>query len=249
MVGRVPWWTQAGMVSDMFRGFSRGFLRVARPCLTGFLVIILLSKRVLRGWIAWFCDGLWRGLGRTWRRWCSARWGTGRGGGSLRWWRPGGEGVLYSDILHGLGLNTGKLNYHLKLLDGVVEKDDSRRYRLTDLGVRAMGLLGGLTEDLDEESVRRFSSVRERRDEFVVGVVGWYFNLIIVGTFTFFLGVVSLFWLGMGRTFDPVVVYGVIGVSALCFVGLTWWLLRVRRDAPERIVGFLQRMGLYRHRG
>ena len=62
-------------------------------------------------------------------------------------------------------------------------------------------------------------------------------------------GVVSLFWLGMGRTFDPGVVYGVVGVAAVGFVGLTWWLMRVRRDAPERIVGFLQRMGLYRHRG
>jgi len=160
-----------------------------------------------------------------------------------------GDGVLYSDILHELGVNTGKLNYHLKLLDGVIERGEARRYRLTELGERAMRLLGGLTEDLDEESVRRFSSVRVRRDEFVEGVVGWYFNFIIIGVFTLFLGVVSLFWLGMGRTFDPGVVYGVVGVSAVCFVGLTWWLLRVRREAPERIVGFLQRIGLHRYRG
>jgi predicted transcriptional regulator len=38
------------------------------------------------------------------------------------------NGVLYSDILHELGVNTGKLNYHLKLLEGIIEKDDSRRY-------------------------------------------------------------------------------------------------------------------------
>lgn len=159
------------------------------------------------------------------------------------------DGVLYSDILHELGVNTGKLNYHLKLLEGVIERDEARRYRLSALGARAMGLLGGLTEDLDEESVRRFSSVRASRDEFVEGVVGWYFNFIIFGTFTFFLGMVSIFWLGMGRTFAPGVSYGAIGVSAVCFVGLIWWLLRVRRDAPERIVEFLQRMGLYRERG
>jgi len=159
------------------------------------------------------------------------------------------DGVLYSDILHELGVNTGKLNYHLKLLEGVIERDESRRYRLSALGERAMGLLGGLTEDLDEESVRRFSSVRASRDEFLEGVVGWYFNFVIVGTFTFFLGLVSLFWLGLGRMFDPGVAYGVIGVSAVCFAGLMWWLMRVRREAPERIVEFLQRMGLYRGRG
>jgi len=38
---------------------------------------------------------------------------------------------------------------NLRALEGVVEKDDLRRYRLTDLGLRALGLLRGLTEDLD----------------------------------------------------------------------------------------------------
>ena len=159
------------------------------------------------------------------------------------------NGVLYSDILHELGVNTGKLNYHLKLLEGVIEKDDSRRYRLTDLGVRALGLLRGLTEDLNEESARRLSSVKGRRDEFVVGVVGWYINLIIAGMFTFLLGVVFLVRTMMSTGLDSVLGYGVIGGSTLAFVMLSWWLIGVKRRTPERIVGFLQRMGLYRYRG
>ena len=159
------------------------------------------------------------------------------------------NGVLYSDILHELGVNTGKLNYHLKLLEGVIEKDDSRRYRLTDLGVRALGLLRGLTEDLNEESARRLSSVKGRRDEFVVGVVGWYINMIIAGMFTFLLGVVFLVRTMMSTGLDSVLGYGVIGGSTLAFVLLSWWLIGVKRRTPERIVGFLQRMGLYRYRG
>ncbi len=160
-----------------------------------------------------------------------------------------GDGVLYSDILNELGMNTGKLNYHLKLLEGIIEKDDSRRYRLMELGVRAFELLRGLTENLDEESVRGFSSVKGRRDEFVVGVVSWYFNFLIAGLFTFFLGVVSLVWVSMGAGLDPLLGYGVIGGTALVFVLVSWWLIRVRRDTPERIVGFLQRLGFYRYRG
>ena len=159
------------------------------------------------------------------------------------------NGVLYSDILHELGVNTGKLNYHLKLLEGIIEKDDSRRYRLTDLGMKAVGLLKGITEDLDEESVRRFSSVKGRRDEFVEGVVGWYINMIIAGLFTFLLGVVFLVTTMMRTWIDPVLGYGVIGGSSLAFLLLSWWLIGVKRRTPERIVGFLQRMGLYRHRG
>ena len=148
-----------------------------------------------------------------------------------------------------LGVNTGKLNYHLKLLEGIIEKDDSRRYRLTDLGVRAFGMLRGLTEDLDEESARRFSSAKGRRDEFVVGVVGWYINMIIAGMFTFLLGVVFLVTTMMRTGLDPVLGYGVIGGSSLVIVLLSWWLIGVKRRAPERVVGFLQRMGLYRYRG
>jgi predicted transcriptional regulator len=159
------------------------------------------------------------------------------------------NGVLYSDILHELGVNTGKLNYHLKLLEGIIEKDDSRRYRLTDLGMRALGLLKGLTEDLDEESARRLSSVKGRRDEFVVGVVGWYINMIIAGLFTFLLGVVFLITTMIKTGLDSGLGYGVMGGSTLAFVLLSWWLIGVKRRTPERIVGFLQRMGLYRHRG
>jgi len=143
--------------------------------LTAFFVMkgflsYLFSKRVLPSGFAWFIQ--WRiarqlregveevvlqALGHRERR------------NILEIVASSGGGVLYSDILNELGMNTGKLNYHLKLLEGIIEKDDSRRYRLTELGVRAFGLLRGLTEDLDEESARRFSSVKGRRDEFVGG--------------------------------------------------------------------------------
>ncbi len=156
------------------------------------------------------------------------------------------DGVLYSDILHELGINTGKLNYHLKLLEGVIEKDDSRRYLLTDLGRKAYRLLKGLTEDLDEKSMQRFSSVKVRRDEFVEGVVYWYFNLVLVGLFTFLLGVVSLVAMSMRSGLDPLLGYGVIGGTLVLGVLVSWWLNRVKRETPERIVGFLQRLGLYR---
>ena len=33
------------------------------------------------------------------------------------------DGVTYSEILGEIGLNTGKMNYHLKLLEGVVQRD------------------------------------------------------------------------------------------------------------------------------
>ncbi len=79
--------------------------------------------------------------------------------------------------------------------------------------------------------------------------MGWYFNLVIVGLFTFLLGVVPLVTKAMRAGLDPRVGYRAMGFF-LVVVGLIFrWLLRVKRDAPERVVGFLQRMGLYRYRG
>jgi CubicO group peptidase (beta-lactamase class C family) len=40
-------------------------------------------------------------------------------------------GVVYSGILGETGLSTGRLNYHLKELEGFIEKDEERRYLLT----------------------------------------------------------------------------------------------------------------------
>jgi hypothetical protein len=91
--------------------------------------------------------------------------------------------------------------------------------------------------------------VKGRRDEFVVGVVGWYINMIIAGLFTFLLGVVFLITTMIKTGLDSGLGYGVMGGSTLAFVLLSWWLIGVKRRTPERIVGFLQRMGLYRHRG
>jgi DNA-binding transcriptional ArsR family regulator len=53
-------------------------------------------------------------------------------------------GATYSEILGELALTTGNLNYHLKQLEGLVEKDEERRYRLTPFGERAMSVLRGV---------------------------------------------------------------------------------------------------------
>jgi hypothetical protein len=91
--------------------------------------------------------------------------------------------------------------------------------------------------------------VRGSGDEFVEGVVSWYFNLVIALLFSAIMGVVVLVATMMRRDLDPALGYGVIGSAVVGFALVSRWLLRVKREAPEKVVGFLQRLGLYRHRG
>ncbi len=48
----------------------------------------------------------------------------------------------YTEIMESLNIdNTGKLNYHLKILGGLIQKDEQGRYTLSESGVHAAALL------------------------------------------------------------------------------------------------------------
>lgn len=50
------------------------------------------------------------------------------------------DGSSYSEILGELGLNTGRMNYHLKQLEGLIVRNGDRRYHLTPLGEKALSV-------------------------------------------------------------------------------------------------------------
>lgn len=93
------------------------------------------------------------------------------------------NGVVYSGILGETGLSTDRLNYHLKELEGFIEKDDERRYRLTTLGKKALSVIHNIREDIDETYENYVSATRTARSSFVKKNLnrGFYF---IAGIFT-----------------------------------------------------------------
>ena len=60
-------------------------------------------------------------------------------------------GSSYSELMGELGLPTGKLNYQLKQLEGLIEKNEERRYILTPLGRKAIELLAVIKRDINIE--------------------------------------------------------------------------------------------------
>jgi DNA-binding transcriptional ArsR family regulator len=52
------------------------------------------------------------------------------------------DSASYTEIMSALGIaNTGKLNYHLKMLGNLIDKNEQGKYRLTERGVQAVNLL------------------------------------------------------------------------------------------------------------
>ncbi len=156
------------------------------------------------------------------------------------------RGAAYSEILGELGLNTGSMNYHLRQLEGLVERNGDRRYHLTPLGKRALTVLGSMTDELENGYEEYLSRARPPRGDGFVIWAGRWFGLIIFSTFTAFLGLVALVWSGVrGGNFTEVWYYYLAAIALVLIVILVWLRGWVRREA-ERVQGgwesFLDRL-------
>ena len=161
------------------------------------------------------------------------------------------QGAAYSEILGELGLNTGSMNYHLRQLDGLVERNGERRYHLTPLGKRALAVLGSMTEELENGYEEYLTKARPPKGEGFMIWAGRWFGLLVALTFSAFLGLVAFVWFGVrGGTFTEVWYYYLVAIALVLRVLLVWLRGWVRREA-ERVQGgwesLLDRlMGRYR---
>ena len=154
------------------------------------------------------------------------------------------EGVSYSEILFDLKLNTGKLNYHLKLLEGLIERDDARHYRLTKLGMKSVMLLDGITADLDEEDLKLVSSAKSKKDDLFTGVVNLWANLVLFFSFTAILGLVAFFHFNIQAGYSEPTLYLWLVLPCILLVAEYFWLQKIKRKAPERFIEFLSKLGV-----
>jgi len=151
------------------------------------------------------------------------------------------EGVIYSEILNELQLNTGKLNYHLKLLEGLIERDAVRHYHLTKLGRKAVAILDSMTEDIGEEELNLVSRAKTSKDEFVTSSVNLWSRLVLFFSFTAFLGFVAFIYTMIQAGQADNTAYIWLSIPAALLILAYFWLEKIRREAPERISEFLNR--------
>ncbi len=99
--------------------------------------------------------------------------------------------LSYTDLLRELSLTTGKLNFHLKQLTGLIDKHDDGAYRLTPIGNKALEILNQVnTISEDEEQVNYFQSLQLGLSlkEFQPGVEAKRANYLALSIYlTFFL--------------------------------------------------------------
>ena len=65
------------------------------------------------------------------------------------------DNMQYTHMLEELDVDTGKLNFHLKKLGDLIEKDEKGLYKLTDRGLRAFSIMQQVPEKIEEASAAR----------------------------------------------------------------------------------------------
>ncbi len=61
------------------------------------------------------------------------------------------QGISYTELITELGMSTGKLNYHLEQLKGLIEKNSNQHYVLTPFGKKAIEHLNLIEQKISSE--------------------------------------------------------------------------------------------------
>lgn len=161
----------------------------------------------------------------------------------LRIIRAQEKGSTYSEILGELGIPTGTLNYHLKQLVGLIERDNERRYHLTHLGERSLRVLLSMTEEMGERLEDYLRATRASQSgsthPTVVGLIyiGIVFDclLIAIWGYTGYMSLVS-----GGPSFVLALVVVLISLGLIILYGL----VRSLKTAPSYLRKIEKKLGV-----
>jgi DNA-binding transcriptional ArsR family regulator len=151
----------------------------------------------------------------------------------------------YTEILGELNMTTGNLNYHLKQLEGFIEKDAERRYRLTPLGGAALKVLtaastgtGDLNDLVDLARVSQKGSTHPTVTRLLT--LGIVFNLLILTMYSYMAYTIVT---EGGPLFAEVILAALIVI----FTVTLSWLIRGLKTAPPYVRRIERRLGLVNH--
>jgi len=140
--------------------------------------------------------------------------------------------ATYSELIVELQLPTGKLNYHLEQLGGLIEKNSDRKYVLTPLGKKAVNQLNLIKQEIsadDEKYLKAAANAQKTSLQPAIRsflFVGLAFALIIVSLWSF------LAYLAITEG-APTVVYVLLPLLLAVGVGLIGSLVYAIMKSPD----------------
>ena len=150
------------------------------------------------------------------------------------------KGVSYTELITELALSTGKLNYHLEQLEGLIEKNTERLYVLTSFGKKALNQLNLIKDEMtpeDEEYLKIAESAQKSSLQPTVKsflLVGIAFTSLIIGVWSYIAYIVIV-------EGAPFIVYVLLPVLIAIGLGLLSALILAYKRTPDWIKRFERR--------
>ena len=151
------------------------------------------------------------------------------------------EGESYTELITELGLPTGKLNYHLEQLGGLIEKNKERRYVLTSFGRKALNQLNLINQETspeDEKYVRiaeasQKSSLQPALKSFLLVGIAFSSVILIIWIYIAYIAITE------GA---PTIVYALLPILIVIGLGLLGSLILALKRTPDWIKRFERRL-------
>jgi hypothetical protein len=126
-----------------------------------------------------------------------------------------------------LSLSTGKLNYHLEQLKGLLEKSSNQYYILTSLGKKAVGHLDLIEKEITPEDAKYIKAAASAQNSGLQPIMKGFLSIGTVAMLTA-IG----FWLYIGYVAitegAPIIIYVALPILValgICIVGLLLYAL------------------------
>jgi len=150
------------------------------------------------------------------------------------------SGALYTDLMTELGLPTGKLNYHLGKLEGIVEKNKERRYILTPLGKQAMNILNSISQNIrsDYEKYVKTAQFAQKNTLHPILKSLIYIGIAFMSLILFVWSFITYIVVTEGA---PFIVYILLPILIALGIGVLGWLVYALKKTPQFLKRFEKR--------
>ncbi|MFX1519752.1 MAG: hypothetical protein ACFFCD_07520 [Promethearchaeota archaeon] len=149
-------------------------------------------------------------------------------------------GALYTDLMTELGLPTGKLNYHLGKLEGLVEKNKERRYNLTPLGKQTMSVLNSITQNISSnyEKYVKIAQFAQKSTLHPILKSLIYLGIACISLVLFVWSFITYIVITEGA---PFIVYILLPILIALGIVVLGWLVYALKKAPQFLKRFEKR--------
>ncbi|MDH5440916.1 MAG: hypothetical protein OEY31_09955 [Candidatus Bathyarchaeota archaeon] len=145
------------------------------------------------------------------------------------------DGASYSAILGDLGLNTGRMNYHLRQLEGLIMRNGDRRYHLTPLGKKALSVLHSMTQNLENGYEEYLNSAKVTQSSGIATLVNRWYYLVVALTISAMLFAINFVHTAVTYGLLPQASYYYLAGFALLVAALLAWFRLWTKKESERV--------------